>query len=185
MYNIPMLIIIGPSASGKTLTAKILEKKYQLKKVVTHTTRAMRKGEVNDIDYHFVDKATFLKMKENNQFIETIEYNNNFYGTSKSEISDNKCVVLDPQGAEAFYNLHDKRIFIVFFLCSEETCLERMISRQDNINSIKERIASDRLAFNNDKQKIANVLVSSETDEPEVIADKIYKLYSEYLSSIK
>ena len=54
-----MLIIIGPSASGKTECAKILEKKYNLKKVITHTTRLPRINEINNIDYHFVNKETF------------------------------------------------------------------------------------------------------------------------------
>ena len=111
-----MLIIIGPSASGKTECAKILEKKYNLKKVITHTTRLPRINEINNIDYHFVNKETFLEMKKNNEFVETMVYNNNYYGTSKKEISDNKCAILDYNGANVFYSLKDKRIFIVFLI---------------------------------------------------------------------
>ena len=68
--------------------AKILESKYNLKKVITHTTRKIRVGEVNHVDYHFVDKDEFLTMKSNNEFVETAIYNDNFYGTSKKEVED-------------------------------------------------------------------------------------------------
>ena len=98
-----MLILVGPSASGKTEIAKLLDVKYHLTKIVTHTTREKRINEKDDIDYHFVSKDTFLNLKSNNEFVETTLYNNNYYGTSKKEIADNKCVVLDPQGAYSFY----------------------------------------------------------------------------------
>ena len=53
-----MIILIGPSASGKTEIAQILEKKYNLKKVITHTTREKRINEKDNIDYYFVNKET-------------------------------------------------------------------------------------------------------------------------------
>ena len=60
-----MLILVGPSASGKTEATKILIEKYNLKKLVTYTTRSMRVHEVNGKDYHFITKEEFInKMKE-------------------------------------------------------------------------------------------------------------------------
>ena len=58
-----MIILIGPSASGKTATCLYLQDHYGIRKVVTHTTRAMRVGEVNGVDYHFVTKDEFQKLK--------------------------------------------------------------------------------------------------------------------------
>ncbi|MBS7384058.1 MAG: guanylate kinase, partial [Bacilli bacterium] len=51
-----MIVITGPSASGKTATCLYLQEHFGIRKVVTHTTRAMRVGEKNDVDYHFVTK---------------------------------------------------------------------------------------------------------------------------------
>ena len=51
-----MIILIGPSASGKTEIAQILEKNYNLKKVITHTTREKRINEKENVDYYFVSK---------------------------------------------------------------------------------------------------------------------------------
>ena len=57
-----MIILTGPSASGKTLIAYHLQKKYGIKKAITSTTREKRVNEVNGVDYYFVDKNCFLKM---------------------------------------------------------------------------------------------------------------------------
>ena len=179
-----MLIIIGPSASGKTECAKILENKYNLKKVITHTTRLPRINEKNNIDYHFVNKDTFLKMKNNNEFVETMEYNNNYYGTSKKEISDNKCAILDFNGANVFYSLNDKRIFIVFLVCDKNICKQRMINRGDDKVLIENRLKSDDILFNKDKQKIANIVINSTNMTSQELATKIYNLYNNYLKSI-
>lgn len=179
-----MLIIIGPSASGKTECAKILEKIYNLKKVITHTTRLPRINEINNIDYHFVNKDTFLEMKKNNEFVETMVYNNNYYGTSKKEISDNKCAILDYNGANVFYSLNNKRIFIVFLICDKNICKQRMINRGDNKILIENRLKSDEILFNKDKQKIANIVINSSNMTSQELATKIYNLYINYLKTI-
>ena len=54
-----MLVIVGPSASGKTQMVQELIKKYKMEKLVTYTTRAMRVGEVNGKDYHFISVEEF------------------------------------------------------------------------------------------------------------------------------
>jgi guanylate kinase len=51
-----MLILVGPSASGKTQIVKILREKYGLNKMVTYTSRTMRPGEKEGIDYFFLTK---------------------------------------------------------------------------------------------------------------------------------
>lgn len=180
-----MLILMGPSASGKTEVAKILQRTYGLKKVITHTTRPMRVHEINDVDYHFVSKETFLSMKENHEFVETTTYNNNFYGTSKKEINDDKCVILDPTGAEVFFNLNDNHIFIVYLNCDENVRYQRMVFRLDDPEIIKVRIASDRKTFSSKCEEISNVVVDSNNIDLITLANKIYNLYQSHLNTIK
>ena len=69
-----------------------------MRKVVTYTTRPMRVGEVNHIDYHFVSKEEFIEKANNNFFIETACYNDNYYGTAYEDISRNK--VFDKKRSE-------------------------------------------------------------------------------------
>ena len=56
-----MLVLVGPSASGKSAIVKYLTKNYGLVKFITCTTRAIRVGEVNDVDYHFLSQEEFLE----------------------------------------------------------------------------------------------------------------------------
>ena len=180
-----MLILVGPSASGKTEIAKLLDVKYHLTKIVTHTTREKRINEKDDIDYHFVSKDTFLNLKNNNEFVETTLYNNNYYGTSKKEIADNKCVVLDPQGAYSFYELNDPRIYIVFLNCKESVRKFRMLYRQDDLEKIEKRLLVDRDTFDIKKQHYANIIIDTSDDSPLELTTKIYNLYISHLNSLK
>ena len=54
-----MIVLSGPSASGKTEVAKRLMNQYGVKRVITTTTRPMRTGEVDGVDYLFVSKEKF------------------------------------------------------------------------------------------------------------------------------
>lgn len=54
-----MLVIIGPSASGKTQIVNSLIQFYKMKKMVTYTTRPIRNQEVNGIDYYLLRKRNF------------------------------------------------------------------------------------------------------------------------------
>ena len=60
-----MLILVGHSASGKTEIANELKRDYDMKKIITYTTRPIRVNEVNGIDYHFVTEEEFLKLITN------------------------------------------------------------------------------------------------------------------------
>ena len=104
-----MILLVGASASGKTEIAKYLAKSHGIKKAITHTTRKMREGERQDVDYHFVDEATFQRMLKEDKFVEHTCYNGNHYGCSKDEIADDKCVILDPEGLKSFLALNNQR----------------------------------------------------------------------------
>lgn len=142
-----MIILTGPSASGKTEVAKLLFSKFGIKKVVTHTTRTERLGEIDGIDYHFVSKAEFLQLQAAQAFVETTEYNGNFYGTSKKEIADDKVLILDPNGVKAFMALLNPRIIVFRLEASPTTRFNRMIIRGDLLPNIEERLKKDVTVF--------------------------------------
>lgn len=58
----------------------------QIRISVSHTTRAMRPGEVNGVHYHFVERTEFVKMIEHGDFLERAEVFGNLYGTSQSHL---------------------------------------------------------------------------------------------------
>lgn len=174
-----MIILVGPSASGKTEVAKLLKIKYGMQKVITHTTREKRIHEVDDVDYHFVTKEEFLHLKELDYFVETANYNGNYYGTSKKEIGDNKVLIVEVEGMLVFKKLKDPHIVIFYLSCQENTRFNRMILRNDNLDSIKQRINNDKDFIHPEQLKKVDYQVDSEHLNLEQLTEQIYCLYTE------
>lgn len=172
-----MIILMGPSASGKTSIGRILEKMFNIEKVVTYTTRDKRYQEIDGIDYHFITKEEFLKLKKEDFFFETIEYNNNFYGTSRESLSKNKYMILDIEGYKSYL---DKKIDLTaFFLkASKNARINRMNLRKDSKENIISRLELDDTRF--DEAKLDSNVYIIDTDQAtlDVIAKKIYDIYT-------
>lgn len=84
-----LIIISSPSGGGKDSVIRGLVKLLPGSiKFVTTTTRPMRPGEENGVDYHFVAKDEFKKMIQNNELIEFNIYSDNYYGTEKKRMTD-------------------------------------------------------------------------------------------------
>ncbi|MDR1435222.1 MAG: guanylate kinase [Puniceicoccales bacterium] len=102
-----VFMISGPAGVGKsTVSCRLLEHyPRQLKKIITITTRAPRLGEVNGVDYCFIDEATFLKYIAEDKFLEyTNVHRKYFYGTPIASVFSNirhgvdSLLVVDVQG---------------------------------------------------------------------------------------
>ena len=66
-----LYIISAPSGAGKTSLVKALvDSEAQIRVSVSHTTRAMRPGEVDGVNYHFVSREQFTAMLEHSDFLE-------------------------------------------------------------------------------------------------------------------
>lgn len=180
-----MLILTGPSASGKTEVAKILIEKYKFKKFVTCTTRKPRAGEVNGRDYTFLKEKEFLKAKKKDEFIETTFYNNNYYGSMKKDISEDKVVILDPLGVNAFKEILKDEVVIVFLNTPESIRMQRMISRGDSKELIEARIINDRSAFAAEKYIHVDYMYKNQIVKLEDLAAHIYNQYIKHLSMKK
>lgn len=82
-----LVFIIGPTGSGKgTLGAHAHALFPDLQEVITCTTRAMRPGEVQDVDYHFLTREEFEARVASGEFLETAEYGGNLYGSLKESV---------------------------------------------------------------------------------------------------
>jgi len=103
----PLLVLISaPSGGGKTtLCQQLLAARPQMTRAVTCTTRAPREGERDEVDYYFLDAASFLKRVQAGNFLEHATVYGNSYGILKAEVlgklREGKDVLLnvDVQGA--------------------------------------------------------------------------------------
>lgn len=85
-----VFIISGASWAGKTTIYQNFIDKIpnKIKKIVTTTTRAKRKTEIQGEDYHFVDVEKFSNLIKNKKLIEYAEVHNNFYGSTFEELDN-------------------------------------------------------------------------------------------------
>jgi guanylate kinase len=86
-----MFVLSAPSGTGKTtlisgLLSRRLEGLDGIAFSVSHTTRKARRGEVDGKDYHFIDRTTFEKMIDEDQFLEWAEVFGDYKGTSLGEV---------------------------------------------------------------------------------------------------
>ncbi|KAI0460479.1 THO complex subunit 1 transcription elongation factor-domain-containing protein [Xylaria acuta] len=102
------VIISGPSGVGKsTLISLLLDRQRgAFNRIIQHTTRSARDGEVNGRDFHFVDTKTFNTMLDGDFFLESSTHDDAQYGTSQKlviapEASDRVALIrLDGEGTQ-------------------------------------------------------------------------------------
>jgi guanylate kinase len=172
-----MLILIGPSASGKTEVAKLLISKHGLKKLVTYTTRPIRTSETDGVDYHFLSAERFFKLKDAGEFVETTCYNGNFYGSRKCDVCDDKVVVLEANGLNAFLKQMPDKIVSVFLETPKAIRKQRMIDRGDDPRDIERRLASDDVLFDKSRFERIDFTVENIGISLEELTGEIAKLY--------
>jgi len=91
-----LYIFAAPSGAGKTSLVKALvDSTPGIEVSVSHTTRAPRPGEVDGVDYHFVDLPTFERMVAEGAFLEHARVFDNYYGTARASIEQRLATGVD------------------------------------------------------------------------------------------
>lgn len=148
-----LFLITGMSGAGKTTIANTIQQYGEWIEIISYTTRPKRIGEVDGNTYYFINQEEFEKMKSNGEFIETTEYDSNFYGISRYEIeeklSDYKraFIIVDNNGYNQIKKLYPDAIGIFLYMTKEE-CLANMLLRGDSMDNALRRISTydDELA---------------------------------------
>lgn len=175
-----MLVLVGPSASGKTEVGIVLEKKYNIKKLITYTTREKRLNEVDGKDYHFLTPSDFIDKMNKGFFFETIIYSNNYYGTAEEDIKDNSYVILDPIGLNTYRN-SSHFVISFYFNVPEDERVKRMEKRKDSPIDIERRLAFDKEHFSPNLVKNVDFNLEISDESIERIAEIVYKKYQDCL----
>jgi len=147
-----LFTISAPSGAGKTsLVNALLKGTGGLQVSVSHTTRPMRPGEVDGVNYHFVDMPRFTAMLEDCAFLEHARVFDNFYGTSKQWVAETLArgldviLEIDWQGAAQVRKLMPDTVGIFILPPSLATLHQRLNHRgQDERAVIDRRVAEAR-----------------------------------------
>jgi len=84
-----LIVLSSPSGAGKTTISRMLmESDDEVTMSVSATTRPKRPGEMDDVDYHFVDDAEFDRMIQSGEFVEWAPVFGHRYGTPKNPVKD-------------------------------------------------------------------------------------------------
>ena len=145
------IIIVGPSAVGKTTIAKGLQDSdLPVEQVITTTTRSARPTERPGIDYHFITDQKFEELIAKNEMLEWAKYNKYYYGSKRVDVD--KILrhgripiwVTDTQGAEFFQHHYDNILTIFIMPASFSTLRDRLERRGLDSEEIRNRLAISR-----------------------------------------
>ncbi len=149
-----LFIFSAPSGAGKTsIVRALLAQMPQLEFSVSATSRPMRPGETEGVDYYFLSADTFREKIENGEFLEWEEvYNGSFYGTLFSEVqriwNKGHHVVFDVDvagGINIKKKFGEKALSIFVMPPSIEELEKRLVNRKtETPESLKKRLSKAR-----------------------------------------
>lgn len=152
-----LFIISAPSGAGKTtLLKEIMASVPGLAFSISHTTRPPRQGETPGRDYFFVDRQTFVTMREEHAFLEWAEVHGNLYGTGKAGVESmlrqglDIFLDIDVQGARQIREAGMANAIFIFIAPPSWEDLETRLKGRgtDGPDTVKTRLANARAEMN-------------------------------------
>ncbi len=137
------VVVAAPSGTGKTTVCRaVVARDPDIVFSISHTTRPMRRGELDGVDYHFVSPEQFDRGVAAGDFLEWATYNGNRYGTSwraiDAPLGDGHDVLLEieVQGARQVRAKRDDARFIFLLPPSLATLRERLEGRGSDASEV-------------------------------------------------
>ncbi len=156
-----IFVVSGPSGSGKSTLLEAVRAKKEfsrnLVKIVTVTTRAPRKMETPDKDYHFVSRDQFLGLRKSKGFAESQEVFGEYYGTPKKDLlrvinsGKDALLCIDVKGALALRRIFPEESVLIFISAADMRSLRRRLSLRSTESrealNTRLKIAKEELNF--------------------------------------
>jgi guanylate kinase len=129
-----MFVLSSPSGAGKTTIAhRLLQQDLEIAMSISVTTRPIRPGETDGLDYRFTDRPAFEAMIEDGEFLEWAEVFGHLYGTPKAQIKlglkegQDFLFDIDWQGTQQLYQRMETDVVRVFLLPPSIAALEQRL----------------------------------------------------------
>jgi len=175
-----LYVLSGPSGVGKgTILKKVLQSDNNLILSVSATTRKMRQGEIDGVNYHFISMDDFKDMISKGELLEYAEVYDNLYGTIKNktlqQLENGLDVILeiDPQGAMNIKRMFPDAVTIFLTPPDRETLIERLRGR----GTETEEVFLKRVAAATEELKTAKFYdYIVENDDAEVCAKDVIEI---------
>jgi guanylate kinase len=151
MYKIKdkekLFIYTGPDGSGRKTIAKMVATAFDMETVLSYTTRPPRHYEQDGVDYHFVSEENFNTLKNNQEFLESVDIDGIHYGIREEDIVkafENHNLVyltLNPEGTEKLKSMYGDKVMRFFIFADRDTVIARHEARKDKEEDIKRHLA--------------------------------------------
>ena len=180
-----MICILGKTASGKNAIIEKLQKEYGYKRIVTYTTRPMRDGETQDVDYHFIGKTDFIQMIERDELAEWKVYESAFgqwyYGVAKKDIDNDpdKILIITPAGYRDITDSLGHKPKSLYIYANNATIKNRLRLRGDNEDESKRRIEQDNKDFKDMIFLADKIVYNNEEDDLDDVVHKVIEVLDE------
>ena len=180
---ISILILIGKTSSGKTLIKeKLIENGFT--GIATFTNRPMRKGEEQDITYHYISEEEFKQKIEDGFFAEWKSYDTEFgiwyYGSALEDLEkadDKSVIILTPSGyRDVKRKLPNKNITAIYIYANIATIETRLIKRGDDEKEAKRRILHDNEDFKGFEKEANRIVYNNYDDNIDIVVNKILQV---------
>jgi guanylate kinase len=179
----PLLVVVsGPSGVGKsTIVAELARSHPQVVPIVTATTRALRNGEVHGVHYHFMDRESFVDLRDSGGLLEWAEVHGNLYGTPIDQVRGilaagrDAILTIDPQGARQVRERVPDALLVFVKPPSMEDLTRRLRERGSESAESLARRRRDAEHWMAEADEYDHVVVN-ETGHPEDAAERIWEI---------
>lgn len=188
-----LIIITGASGAGKTTIAEIITPALSLNRAITAATRAIRPGEVNGVNYYFMDENKFRSMIESDELVEWEEvYPGDFRGLPKFSLNEslqkgNTISVLDIKGAYKFVlqNIVSVPYLVVGVWEERDILVERLIGRgaDGNIDDRIQKLDEEMKEVFELRNYPNTMLIQNRTGKQDEVAKEVISKIKEFINS--
>lgn len=182
-----VVVLIGKAAVGKdALLHAVMASGVRAHPLVSCTSRSMREGERDGVNYYFYTPEEFENKIKNGQMLEYVQFNNWWYGLSEDSFDENAVnfCVLNPQGVKT---LIDKgyEVYPILLYAHEKTRLMRQLLREEHPNTaeIVRRYDADRQDFAELDFQLYDSFLNESVEDFGTAAINIAKIINELVKS--
>lgn len=176
-----MIILLGKTASGKDTIVNYLVNNLGYKKLITYTTRPMRPGEVQNLQYHFISEEDFKKKISHGFFLEYKTYHTEFgdwyYGSAMDDYKktdDKTVVILTPEGyLDLLWKVKNIKHDAIYIKVDLSELQQRLIKRGDDKREAERRLVHDNKDFEYVEDIVDRVIVNQNKTIKEVVNEII------------
>jgi guanylate kinase len=181
-----VVAIYGESASGKSAIKKtVLKKRSDYHEVVTSTTRPMREGEKNGVDYFYYTEDEMREKIFNNEMAECVVFRDWIYGTEYGKLTDDKINigVWNPEGIETLNDDDGLECLNIYIHTPPKLRLLRSLNREENpdVDEIVRRYLADQKDFREVDVNFTVTVINDGSKTLDRLADEVIALVDRHL----